>query len=326
MNAEWELKEVPPALAELRDTLTRLLEPKTGASLDSAPSERTLEERKLDYVHLEQGAEPRSQTSTNKSISLFLARNRARNDASNRNEFLYTRAKRRRVSPSSPNSSDDNALYTPSCARADAKPVDRDVMMKFDVARNEEGPLRRTVAKSEMSAITSTVGGTQERRSGVEENAAVSAEKYPALDVRLKDIEAHLAVRYVPSPPVSLLHRLQFLEDHIVRLEREYPPWAALHFSQPRRGWPPPPRATPLIVPSHLTSTSTLTSSAATPNAAVGNGSSAAAIETSKAGVEHEAKGKAKSRTAKSSLHRAVMERLEVQKAIGDLKGDGASY
>ena len=34
----------------------------------------------------------------------------------------------------------------------------------------------------------------------------------------------------------------------------------------------------------------------------------------------------AKGRTAKSSLHRAVMERLEVQKAIGDLKGDGASY
>ena len=40
----------------------------------------------------------------------------------------------------------------------------------------------------------------------------------------------------VPSPPASLLDRLRFLEDHIVRLERDYPPWAALHFNQPNRG------------------------------------------------------------------------------------------
>ena len=40
----------------------------------------------------------------------------------------------------------------------------------------------------------------------------------------------------VPSPPASLLDRLRFLEDHIVHLERDYPPWAALHFNQPHRG------------------------------------------------------------------------------------------
>jgi hypothetical protein len=40
----------------------------------------------------------------------------------------------------------------------------------------------------------------------------------------------------VPSPPASLLHRIRFVEDHIVQLEREHPPWAALHFNQPRRG------------------------------------------------------------------------------------------
>ena len=233
MNAEWELKEVPPALAELRDTLTvrgfhitikremragfppETLRTENRRELGLGPFRTNLGRTQVGLCPPRAGrraalADVRAFPSlsymtpvshhvihqTNKAISLFLARNRARNDASNRNEFLYTRAKRRRVSLSSPNSSDDNALYTSSCARADAKPVDRDVMMKFDVARNEEGPLRRTVAKSEMSAITSTVGGTQERRSGVEENAAVSAEKYPALDVRLKDIESHLAVRY----------------------------------------------------------------------------------------------------------------------------------
>jgi hypothetical protein len=40
----------------------------------------------------------------------------------------------------------------------------------------------------------------------------------------------------VPLPPASLLHRIKFIEDHIIQLEREYPPWAALHFNQPRRG------------------------------------------------------------------------------------------
>lgn len=40
----------------------------------------------------------------------------------------------------------------------------------------------------------------------------------------------------VPAPPRHLLARLQFLEDHIIQLEKEYPPWAALHFNQPNRG------------------------------------------------------------------------------------------
>ena len=45
-----------------------------------------------------------------------------------------------------------------------------------------------------------------------------------------------MAYTKVPLPPASLLHRIKFVEDHIIQLEREYPPWAALHFNQPRRG------------------------------------------------------------------------------------------
>ena len=83
---------------------------------------------------------------------------------------------------------------------------------------------------------------------------AVTTERYPGLDERLRNIETHIAIRYgephyrscvlvyftagrtVPSLPHSLLDRLKFLEDHLVRLEKEYPPWAALHFNQPHRG------------------------------------------------------------------------------------------
>ena len=140
-------------------------------------------------------------------------------------------------------------LDSGSCARADAKTVDRDVMMKFDIAKNEEGPLRRTL-KVEMKDENNRPTDKDKPSEG---NQVATANRHPGLDERLKNLETHLAMRYgklacpatvtnlttyteVPSPPASLLHRIKFVEDHIIQLEREYPPWAALHFNQPRRG------------------------------------------------------------------------------------------
>jgi len=40
----------------------------------------------------------------------------------------------------------------------------------------------------------------------------------------------------VSSPSQTLLARLKFLEDHVIKLKKEYPPWAALHFNQLNRG------------------------------------------------------------------------------------------
>ncbi|KAA1472829.1 hypothetical protein DENSPDRAFT_801659, partial [Dentipellis sp. KUC8613] len=237
MSAEWEQKEVPSALEQLTRDLSHSLD-ETGASKDTGP-ERPFEERKLDYMHLENGSTPRSQTSVNKSISLFLARNRARNDASNRNEFLTARKRRRIEQPSDEDATP--AGESASCARTDAKTIDRDVMMKFDIARNEEGPLRRTIKTEDEDTKSGIIeNGTPLR--AAETADRVTAQRHPGLDHRLRNIETHVAIRYVPSPPVSLVHRIKFIEDHIVNLEREYPPWAALHFNQPRRGWPPPPR------------------------------------------------------------------------------------
>ena len=101
-----------------------------------------LEERKLEYVHLANGIQPRSQTSVsliistsllllnarkmkiNKSISVLLAKNRARNNASNRSEALYTLLDDQNGGDTTP---------MPSCACTDAKPVDRDLQMKYDM-------------------------------------------------------------------------------------------------------------------------------------------------------------------------------------------------
>lgn len=178
-----------------------------------------------------------------KAISQFLAQNRAKNDASNRAEFLESLAQKRRRLNIDPESTE----HIPSCARTDAKPLDRDSQMKYDIAKNEDGPLRRTV-----KGLDGKAAKEKEKLAALADDTP--SELQPGIDGRLKNIESHVAVRYgnvfhffpklpplivgkkVPAPPRTLLARLQFLEDHIIQLEKEYPPWAALHFNQPNRG------------------------------------------------------------------------------------------
>jgi hypothetical protein len=90
-------------------------------------------------------------------------------------------------------------------------------------------------------------------------------------------------------------------------------------FKQDGCQWPPPPRPTPVIVPSHLTSGPT--TDAPPVSSSVGE-SSVPPVPTTysgKAVTEVRTKGRA----SRSSLHRAVLEKLEVQRAIEDLKGEG---
>ncbi|KAG8688042.1 hypothetical protein FRC08_011651 [Ceratobasidium sp. 394] len=91
--------------------------------------------------------------------------------------------------------------------------------------------------------------------------------------------------------------RVKHIEDHIIRLEKEYPPWAALHFNQPRRGWPPPPRESIIVIPPHLTTSTRPTQ------------------PTDPTPDEDTRKGKARAKQ-ESSLLRAALDKLEVQKAL----------
>ncbi len=127
----------------------------------------------------------------NKSIAKLLARNRARNDASNRAEFLHP-SKRHHTSDGygDPPSNEGDEIEHASCARTDAKPTDRDVMMKFDIAKNEEGPLRRTLK------VEAKDGDKMPSDKSVEGDSLVTASRHPGLDERLKNLETHLAMRY----------------------------------------------------------------------------------------------------------------------------------
>lgn len=69
-------------------------------------------------------------------------------------------------------------------------------MMKYDIAKNEEGPLRRTT-----NAPATDIKG-QEKAKDARSDArtdgqeSVTTEIYTALDERLRNLETHLAVRY----------------------------------------------------------------------------------------------------------------------------------
>ena len=144
-------------------------------------------------------------TQINKQISQFLAQNQARNDASNRREFLLSLdEKRKRLFPDGSVANIPESEGGNSCARTDAKFVDRDIQMKYDVVRNEEGPLRRTVKVHSTQVVVKddrNLNGKGKRKTVDDEDGVdVGAERHPGLDERLKNIETHLSVRYGKPP------------------------------------------------------------------------------------------------------------------------------
>jgi hypothetical protein len=66
--------------------------------------------------------------------------------------------------------------------------------MKYDIAKNEEGPLRRTVKHGAASQDIPNPKG--KRRQTAATMDSLSRERHPGLDERLANIESHLAVRY----------------------------------------------------------------------------------------------------------------------------------
>lgn len=136
----------------------------------------------------------------NKEISNFLARNRERNDASNRAEFLLSLSEKRKRFQESNDGEGDVPI--PSCARADARTIDRDAQMKYDIAKNDDGPLRRTrTKKGDVQPLETQLnpgGGIPGPATGglVTSDQEALSKHHPGIDERLSGVEAHLAIRY----------------------------------------------------------------------------------------------------------------------------------
>ena len=147
-----------------------------------------------------------------------MANNQARNDASNRAEFLSSLAERRKrqrveeddgdfAHSTSIDSSDamGSDIGGKTCARVDAKAIDRDEQMKYDIAKDDEGPLSRSAkagllsGNEKMKSSPLEAEGTESKPKTTikqEIDEEVPSIRYPGLDERLKNIEDHIAVRF----------------------------------------------------------------------------------------------------------------------------------
>src|SRR5258708_1032668 len=98
-------------------------------------------------------------------------------------------------SPDSP-----NAEPVPTCARTDAIRVNRDIQMKYDIVKNDEGPLGKTMHgtfKDPIEVFRSAPGqGMGGAIGSSKEKDVPTIDRHPGLTERFKNIEDHLAVRY----------------------------------------------------------------------------------------------------------------------------------
>lgn len=78
--------------------------------------------------------------------------------------------------------------------------------MKYDIARNEEGPLRKTVyPKMKTENLGRGTDLDASKRTDINTAPGVpTAERHPALDERLNNVEAHFAVKYGASASNAL--------------------------------------------------------------------------------------------------------------------------
>ncbi|KAF9973178.1 hypothetical protein BGZ73_003617 [Actinomortierella ambigua] len=184
-------------------------------------------------------------------VDEFIATKREQINESNRNEFI-------KKSHAQPKPDDEKVKLDgkgegsdgdddDGCARVDARKLNRTIQMRQEVVKNEA--LAKTNPKGHTMDNNASQLGTN------------------ALDERLCNIQEHLNVRLAANPPCTLMERVKILEDMIMQLERDYPPWAALHFNQPNRTFPPPPAVTTvtrgymnqlLMTGDHLLSSSTM--------------------------------------------------------------------
>ncbi|GAN06337.1 conserved hypothetical protein [Mucor ambiguus] len=157
-------------------------------------------------------------------INTFIQAKQNELDESNRTEFL---------------SRHDPTADDVTCARTDAREINRNIQMKFDIVNNEDGPIARSLL-------------THNDRPKSDDAMQIAAAAAADTSERLSNIEEHLNVKLdsTAKPPFSVFERIKILENTLMEIERQYPTWAAVHFNQPNRNFPPPPPVTYITRPS----------------------------------------------------------------------------
>ncbi|KAJ2122681.1 hypothetical protein IW147_003224 [Coemansia sp. RSA 720] len=175
---------------------------------------------------------------TTQKMDEFIAQQRKGIDRSNRDEFLTA------------------SSSSESCARTDAKGTNCGVKLQAELVQNNNTALGRSMDQASKQSV---------------EDKLVPAESLPlsGLEERVENIRDHLNVQFVPES-TDVHRRVSALEDRIMMLEREFPPWSAEHFNQPRRRYTQPPPATVyrILPPAPTTASSSFVSTPAPARAA----------------------------------------------------------
>ncbi|KAJ2386659.1 hypothetical protein H4S02_003750 [Coemansia sp. RSA 2611] len=172
---------------------------------------------------------------TEQMMDDFIAQQRKGIDSSNRDEFLAA------------GGNDEEG-----CARINARGANCGVKLQEELVQNDKTALGRS---------------TDQGLGPGPKDDAKPPESQPlnGLEERVENIRDHLNVRFVPET-ADVYRRVSALEDRIMMLEREFPPWSAEHFNQPRRRYTQPPPVTVYrILPSAPASAAGSGSTAASP-------------------------------------------------------------
>ncbi|KAJ2078363.1 hypothetical protein H4R24_004533 [Coemansia sp. RSA 988] len=172
------------------------------------------------------------QAQTRAKIDTFIARQQEGIGISNQEEFLVERI------------GDES-----TCARTDAKGVRCGVKVQTEPSQGEKSALGKSNIPLQGS-VSDSVGETAR---------PPTKDSLGGLEERVDSIRDHLSVAFVPES-ASIHRRVAALEDRIMQLEKEFPPWSAEHFNQPCRRYTRPPQSVvhriPLLSGSTQTSTS----------------------------------------------------------------------
>ncbi|KAI9506110.1 hypothetical protein GGI25_003780 [Coemansia spiralis] len=150
---------------------------------------------------------------TAQNIDGFISKQRKEIDDNNRQEFLISETGR-----------------DSTCARVDANGASKGIQIQLSAVSNNNN--NNSNSSSALERSTTLNECLSHKQHGLlSESASLPLS---GLDERVDNLCDHLNVRFVPDVK-SIYSRVSALEDRIMTLEKEFPPWSAEHFNQPGR-------------------------------------------------------------------------------------------
>ena len=177
-----------------------------------------------------------SKSELDRRIAALIERKQSEIDTSNRDEFLLPAGSA--VNPDAP--------HAEGCARIDAADINRSLQIRTQTVTNSFGPqsiqaaMDQTSMRKRPREATSTehdafYSGCAERLQNLEDHLNILPGKACVLYIYILGLKLGKLILLADAKTrKSFFERLKCIEDRIMQLERDHPPWAMIHFKRPR--------------------------------------------------------------------------------------------